>query len=395
MDAVRAATRKIGRNDLCHCGSGKKFKRCCLSKPSLVLPPSPAQMQAALKFAREVQQRDIKERARIARFGKVRPEIATEAFGRTFVAVGAKLHWSEPGKTWMTFPDFLLDYTAHIFRKEWGDVELGKPFAERHPVVQWRCKTIEEIRKRSPVAGQVTQLPPSNFLAAFNSFAHDLYTVDHNGRLDESLLKRLKNKAEFEGARHELCAEATCHRAGFTIKHENQKDTSTRHAEFFATHKATGQEIAVEAKRRHRQPGKDIDFKFERLINEAVKKNTSLPLVIFLDTNLPTEMAEQFFGEGEGYLTKISKPMEGMLDRIRANQGGIDPYSTIVFTNHPHSLPSEEARAPIGLAVSCISTIPSRPVEHMDALLELTAAARMYYSVPNELPKSGTQSPDS
>jgi len=106
-------------------------------------------------------------------------------------------------------------------------------------------------------------------------------------------------------------------------------------------------------------------------------------------------MAEQFFGEGEGYLTKISKPMEGMLDRIRANQGGIDRYSMIVFTNHPHSLPSEEARAPIGLAVSCISAIPSRPVEHMDALLELTAAARMYYSVPNELPKSGTQSTDS
>jgi len=62
----------------------------------------------------------------------------------------------------------------------------------------------------------------------------------------------------------------------------------------------------------------------------------------------------------------------------------------IVFTNHPHSLPSEEARVPIGLAVSCISTIPKRPIEYMDALLELTEASRMYYSVPNELPKSGT-----
>jgi hypothetical protein len=386
---VRTATRKIGRNDLCPCNSGRKFKKCCLLKVSHVRTPSPAETQAVLKFAREVQQRRIEERARAAKFGKVRPEIATEAFGRTFVAVGNKLHWSESGKKWITFPDFLLDYVAHIFRKEWGDVELGKPFAERHPVVQWRCKTIQDIRKHSTIAGQMTQLPPSNFLAAFNSFAYDLYTVDHNGRLDESLLQRLKNKTEFEGARHELCAEATCYRAGFTIKHENQKDTSTRHAEFRAIHKVTGQEIAVEAKRRHRQPGKDIDFRFERLINEAIKKNPPLPLVIFLDTNLPTEMAEQFFGEGEGYLTKISKPMEGMLDRIRANQGGIDPYSMIVFTNHPHSLPSEEARAPIGLAVSCISTIPSRPVEHMDALIELTAAARMYYSVPNELPKSG------
>src|SRR6267142_226287 len=156
------ATRKIGRNDSCHCGSGKKFKKCCLLKVSQVRPPSAAETQAVLKFARKVQRRDIKERARIAKFGKVRPEIATEAFDRTFVAVGAKLHWSEPGKKWITFPDFLLDYMAHIFRKEWGDVELGKPFAERHPVVQWRCKTIEQIRKHSPIPGQVIQLPPSN-----------------------------------------------------------------------------------------------------------------------------------------------------------------------------------------------------------------------------------------
>ncbi|MFV9616392.1 MAG: SEC-C metal-binding domain-containing protein, partial [Gammaproteobacteria bacterium] len=25
-------TPKIGRNDPCHCGSGKKYKKCCLSK---------------------------------------------------------------------------------------------------------------------------------------------------------------------------------------------------------------------------------------------------------------------------------------------------------------------------------------------------------------------------
>ncbi|MDF1584392.1 MAG: SEC-C metal-binding domain-containing protein [Methyloprofundus sp.] len=25
---------KLGRNDPCHCGSGKKFKRCCMSSGS-------------------------------------------------------------------------------------------------------------------------------------------------------------------------------------------------------------------------------------------------------------------------------------------------------------------------------------------------------------------------
>jgi len=245
-------------------------------------------MQAILKFASDVKRRELREQIRIQKFGKVRPEIATENFGHTLVAVGSKIHWSEEGKKWLTFPDFLLDYMAHMFGKEWGDPELRNPFGERHPVMQWRCKTIEHIRKCSTVPGQAISVSPNNFIAAFNSFAYDLYTVDHNGRLDDFLLERLKNKAEFEGARHELCAEATCLRAGFKIEHENQKDTRLRHAEFLAVYQSTGQKIAVEAKRRHRQPGKKFDLKFERLINGAIRKNLADPLVIFLDANLPT-----------------------------------------------------------------------------------------------------------
>ena len=29
---IRNTAKKIGRNDPCHCGSGKKFKKCCNSK---------------------------------------------------------------------------------------------------------------------------------------------------------------------------------------------------------------------------------------------------------------------------------------------------------------------------------------------------------------------------
>ena len=39
MEAVR-----VGRNDLCPCGSGKKYKRCCLSAvQARMMPPRPAQ----------------------------------------------------------------------------------------------------------------------------------------------------------------------------------------------------------------------------------------------------------------------------------------------------------------------------------------------------------------
>jgi hypothetical protein len=38
---------KIGRNDACPCGSGKKYKRCCANKP--VADPAPAQQNAQAK----------------------------------------------------------------------------------------------------------------------------------------------------------------------------------------------------------------------------------------------------------------------------------------------------------------------------------------------------------
>ncbi len=52
--AVANATTKVGRNDLCPCGSGRKFKHCCEGKtmraeppaqPSPRVPPSPALKQ--------------------------------------------------------------------------------------------------------------------------------------------------------------------------------------------------------------------------------------------------------------------------------------------------------------------------------------------------------------
>ncbi|WP_234032661.1 YecA family protein [Paenibacillus faecalis] len=45
---------KIGRNDACHCGSGKKYKRCCLEKDREAerqphhIEPSPEEKQAML-----------------------------------------------------------------------------------------------------------------------------------------------------------------------------------------------------------------------------------------------------------------------------------------------------------------------------------------------------------
>jgi len=47
---------KTGRNDPCHCGSGKKYKRCCLQKDQIA--ESAALAQAAAASAAEASQHD-------------------------------------------------------------------------------------------------------------------------------------------------------------------------------------------------------------------------------------------------------------------------------------------------------------------------------------------------
>ncbi len=42
---------KIGRNEQCPCGSGKKFKHCCLPKAQAGVAPTPTNPEAALKIS--------------------------------------------------------------------------------------------------------------------------------------------------------------------------------------------------------------------------------------------------------------------------------------------------------------------------------------------------------
>src|SRR5262249_46341308 len=155
----------------------------------------------------------------------------------------------------------------------------------------------------------------------------DVYIVEHNGRLDNALLERLKNKDQFQGARHELFAEATCLRAGFTIERENERDRAHKHAEFVATHEKSGLKFSVEAKSKHRagvlgmpgvpQPHNKLSLAFGQLINNALAKNPPHPLVVFIDTNLPTRAAQRLYAPRiENGKQVPSRLLMALLDRV-------------------------------------------------------------------------------
>jgi hypothetical protein len=333
------------------------------------------------------------EEDRVARYGQIRPQISLEFQGYRFVVVRGTLHYS---KDWKFFPDFLRDYVPTVFGKEWGEAELAKLEPQRHQIVQWRSQAIRFMNAQAPQLDGNFSAVPNGFLAAYMAFAYDLYTVADNGRLDNLLLQRLKNRDQFQGARHELFAEATCLRAGYTIEREDERDRTRRHAEFTARHRATGQLISVEAKSKHRpgvlgRPGdppepKKFTLRFGELLNDALRKNPPHPLVVFIDTNLPTRAADRVYAFQSINPPVPSRIMNALLGRVRNEHAGSDPYALLVFTNHPHHYGNPDEIDPRRNLLSIIPLRVPAGVAHPVALAGLHEAANVYGNIPNEFP---------
>jgi hypothetical protein len=90
-------------------------------------------------------------------------------------------------------------------------------------------------------------------LFAFLSFAHDLFTLSDNAKVQKSLFDRLRKPDQYQGARYEMFVAASLLRAGFKIAFEDESDSRTSHCEFTATSKQTGRSFSVEAKSRQRK----------------------------------------------------------------------------------------------------------------------------------------------
>jgi uncharacterized protein YchJ len=378
-------SQKPGRNDPCPCGSGKKFKKCHLNfRP---LPPD-LWAKADLHFANHMR----KEHERKAQFGEVREPVTTEFLGKRVIAVGNQIYTGE----WRLFMDFLDPFIRDVFGQEWGQTQLRLPEAERHTLMDWRLRAWKYMSTVAPNPDGIRSALPSGFVAAFFSFAYDLYVVADNNRLDDTLLARLKHPDQFQGARHELFAEATCLRAGFTVQHEDETDPTRRHVEFVATFKPTGHKVSVEAKSKHR-PGvlgraglrereDRANLRFGSLIQDAVKKEAQYPLVVFMDTNLPLADADKFFKPQSMEPVRPSRGMLKVLDLARRNNSGTDPYSLIVFTNHPHHYTEEHEADPTRHLLGALAKHPAPSEAYLPALTAICRAAALYGNIPNEFP---------
>lgn len=341
------------------------------------------------------------EQARVATYGEVRPILQIPEFAdHRFVGVRNRLYFMGKEK-WKFFTDFLLYFGLARFGQEWLDQQKAAPPAEQHPAYTWRNQAYAFMGRQEKRPDGSFAATPNGTLAALIAFYYDLYIVDDNSLLDDALLERLRHRDQFQGALHELFAEATCLRAGFTITRENERDGSRRHVEFVAVHKATGQHVLVEAKSRHRagvmgQPGetRDHDFRFRKLINDAIAKDANNPLAVFVDTNLPVDRANRFYTLRHGSPPLPSLAMASILDKLRDDYAGADPYNLIVFSNHPQHYVSDDGQAPGNQSAAFVSQKSRVPVFHETAMHDLAKAVSLYGNVPTLFPPDRNQAMD-
>lgn len=328
-----------GRNERCPCGSGAKYKRCCgRAGPTTGSRPvgRPTISDEALRNA--IFQQQVREAERVRKFGHVRPPIAIDHMGYKVAAVGNKLQYS---KRWKTFHDFLPHYLAALLTSEWGNKEIKKPFEERHPILQWYHRLCDLQRQYILEQGKVHVGVMNGPVKAYMALAYDLYTLEHHALLQEHLIRRLKIKEQFQGARYETYVAAAFVRAGFGVYLEDESDSATSHCEFAAKHKATGAQYSIEAKSRHRsgflgQPGPpkpagEIEADIYRLLQRSLKKRAEFDRIVFIDINVPPV-------PGNPLESETVKRVGLQLRQLEETQSVDNPWprAFVCFTNHPY-----------------------------------------------------------
>lgn len=344
---------KPGRNDPCRCGSGKKYKKCCLDTDRKAEHEMQEMLPELEEAMREMQARIERGAKRLRNeYGVYVNYVSPVDWqGHKVWAIGTRVYPNRPAHE--TFHEFLL----HVLRgtlggKVWRDAELSKPENERHFLM--RCFEEYEKFTRAMLTPENEQgdgrwaAEPNGFVLYLLSLAWDVASLVNASNLPDALVARLRDPVAHQGARSEIAVAAVFARLDCEIRFldEEEELRGKKHVEFVATHRPTGQEIAVEAKSRHRagvihQPGdanpddplRGDARRIRGLYMAAVEKAPEdLPFIIFIDINAPLEPEAE--GLDKQWMQNIKNWM-GRLPVPTAEEP--DVYNALYVTNFaPH-----------------------------------------------------------
>ncbi|MCK4622266.1 MAG: SEC-C domain-containing protein [Desulfuromonadales bacterium] len=301
---------KIGVNDMCPCGSGRKYKKCHKLKPDEPVPMN-MPMEVIKEFRRKGRTQRLQDKEFQRKFGKVRQPVSCEGWGKRIVAVGSKLVTTSKDAS---FHGFLVDYLCDLLDEDWLK-EIPADGAKEHPIKKYYRDTIVEETSYK-ISNNPSYVP-------FITLAYDLFILNSEMILEKKLLERLKHGDQYPGARYELLLATTFLRAGFGLEFEDESDGSQTHVEFTATHKEKKISFHVEGKRSESEK-----HNYGNLVNDALRKKKNLPLIVFVDMNKPEKSARD-------YLMNNKKVRDLINKKITKDESGVDLYDLLVVTNHP------------------------------------------------------------
>ena len=233
--------------------------------------------------------------------------------------------------------EFIVLAMQWTLGENWFNEQMGKPLEERHIIMKWlqaRYIYLTEAMKNGAKIGQ--HIAATGEVRELVSLAADMYYLQLTRELPKSLVKRLKDYTEFQGARYELAVAAALVRVGFEIHWTNVVKGQKNH-EFDATQKYTKETIAIEAKSRRRtgtlhEKGElpsfdELKLDIFSLMNKAMAQNPNdKPFGIFIDINVPRQQN----------LKNQEKWKEKLFEKLRlegASIFGENPPTFLAVTN--------------------------------------------------------------
>lgn len=379
-----AKKQKIGRNDKCPCGSGKKYKRCCLSRLQSIDLDS---MMNSANMKLNIDSNVLKSKGIHIDF--VRP---VDFKGKRVWALGNRLYPNEPPS--ITFGEFILRVLQRELGESWWDSNKKLSAEDQHYV--FKAFNQFELWKKRPKKDLVhgpngtTGAFPDGWTFNLLSLAFDISMIIHRAeKIPKDLINRLRNKNEFQGARYEIAVASIFARIGCEIKFIDNKNNNERHPEFYAEIPLEKIKVAVEAKSR-RRPGvihesgeaEISNLRKTRvvpLINEALKQNPdNMPFVIFIDINQPHSLSQS----PEEHVKRLVKATTNLKSPSSEKP---DDFSLIYFTNYSGQFLQEEQMVKT-YSTFVLPQFSKYPINNSSFLPKLQKAVNSYGYIPNLTP---------
>ena len=372
---------KISKNDPCPCGSGKKYKKCCINKKADL------GLVEVIKYLQKIKAEQEYLKQVGIHINYVKPIMFK---GKKVFALSNKVYANYPPNT--TFHAFLIQILKETIGLDWFHEQAKLPNEERHFISISLEKLGEWIKKNEKTAERVNSkvwgAKPDGYSKSILSLAFDVCSLIHKRKLPPSLLERLKNHDQYQGARYEIAIAAIFARLDCDIQFTNENSKS-KHCEFIATHRPTNSSLAVEVKSKHRfgvlhQIGflssleKLLSARMvRRLFNNALEQNPGdVPFAVFIDVNSP--ITPNIPINDKPWVKDVKKIVNKKLNNVAPQEY---PLNAAFFTNFSYHYQAEN-EAEQGEVTGIVIPHPKFPPSNLKFFGYLQGALNHYGFVP-------------